>query len=489
MKLEDNKIRLYKIKTVALYALFGGLWILFSDQALSILVSDQKMFTEISILKGWLFILFTTVLLYALISKDMEAVNRLNHKFKGYFKQALMGMVALDQFGKVVEMNATASQILKIKDQNMTGKDFFECLNLRYHADDTVVTKKDRLSERDQGVVVYFTMDQEGPFYVLMTDSQLSDDQGAGSVLMFIDVTEKVMMEDALMEMNMALEDKVQVRTAELKKTVEDLEGANKRILVTERMTALGELASGISMEISTPVGIAITAVSYMGVEVEKLQAAVNAGGLKKSYMESTISAMEEAYDLAQRNLEKASEVISSFKQMSTDIHSNQKRYFKVSEIIGDTIISLRPFIKKGDYRFAIRTGDDEPIFGYPGAISQILSNLILNAIQHGFADRQDGLMTIETEIKELNLIINFKDDGVGIPGELRHEVFKPYFTIDGNSDGAGLGLSILYKLVTSDLGGSIECYEADFGGAGFVISMPVSDITEKSMNGVLHRL
>ncbi|MBN1411346.1 MAG: substrate-binding domain-containing protein [Spirochaetales bacterium] len=286
---------------------------------------------------------------------------------------------------------------------------------------------------------------------------------------------------DDIQQYNQNLENQVRKRTQELESTniklkdaLETLKKAQDELIQSEKMAALGNMVAGMAHEINTPIGISMTAASHLETETKELNKLISANKLKKSDLEKYIEKSMEAAQMVMSNLRRAAELIRSLKNISVDQSNEQMRTFNVREYIGDILNSLRPRLKRTLHRININCPDDLKITSYPGLFSQILTNLILNSLIHGFDKIEKGEITIDLELAEDFFLFTYADNGKGIDGRIIKRIFEPFFTTKRNKGGTGLGLHLVYTIVTQRLSGVIKCDSRKNEGARFSMIFPL---------------
>lgn len=240
------------------------------------------------------------------------------------------------------------------------------------------------------------------------------------------------------------------------------------------RLTSLGALVAGISHEINTPIGNALMVASSFTESTERFAKQVAAGSLRRSSLDQHVATSEEAARLIETNLRRASEQIRSFKQMAADQTSNFRRSFSLRRRVNDAVKSCTPLLRQAHVQTQIDIPDDIRLEGYPGALTQVVVNLVENAVKHGLADRSDGMIRIEGEQNGARVRLVVGDNGVGIPEEVSDKVFSAFFTTRAGAGGTGLGLHIVKSIIGNQLGGEIELGRSPDGGAQFVIDLPI---------------
>ncbi|MDD2464096.1 MAG: ATP-binding protein [Desulfobulbus sp.] len=291
----------------------------------------------------------------------------------------------------------------------------------------------------------------------------------------------RTIAEEKLHRLNEELEERVAQRTGELAKTnldlqqtLVDLQRTQKHLVMSEKLAALGELVAGVAHEVNTPVGVALSAGSTLAEKSRALNELYDQGEMKRSDLAKYLSDVKEGGDMVVMNLSRASELIRSFKMVAADQVSENKRLFNVKSYINEILLSLRPKLKKTQHHVVVECVDDLMVESYPGAFSQILTNFIINSLVHGFAAEQAGEIRIEVERSEGTLKVTYKDTGVGMPPEVRDRIFEPFFTTARSQGSTGLGLHIVFNIVTRTLQGTLECESSVGQGTAFIVTMPV---------------
>ncbi len=267
---------------------------------------------------------------------------------------------------------------------------------------------------------------------------------------------------------------------AELKRSEHQLREANDALNNTrdmlverEKMAALGQLVAGVAHEINTPIGVALTVATYLKERADGMAAAVQAGKLKRADLDGFLTTCQVGTLRMHRNLHRAADLIQSFKQVSVDQTSEQRRRFDLKTVLGELMDSLLPQFKSKGHGFEIDCPDGIVMDSYPGALGQVVANLTINAITHAFAPGVEGQVKILVSAQDDQIVIGVQDDGRGIPPTVQAKVFEPFFTTRRSEGGTGLGLQIVFNLVTGVLGGKITLVSAEGRGSRFIVAMP----------------
>lgn len=262
-------------------------------------------------------------------------------------------------------------------------------------------------------------------------------------------------------------------RQVELQDTIDSLHQAQDRLVQSEKMAALGGLVAGITHEVNTPVGIGVTATSFLAERLLQLDKAFQAKTLTPTMLQDFLSEATQSTDLLQTNLARASELIASFKQIAVDQASEAVRTINFSTYLQEIIRSLQPHFKKTRHQIEVNCADNIVLDCPAGAISQIFTNLLMNSLIHGFEQQVQGQIRI-TVLDEPNRIdIRYSDNGKGLTEEQLAQLFHPFFTTKRNQGGSGLGTHITYNLVRQTLGGNIEASSKPGEGLHYHISFP----------------
>ncbi|MFD0697003.1 ATP-binding protein [Paenibacillus sp. GCM10027628] len=262
-------------------------------------------------------------------------------------------------------------------------------------------------------------------------------------------------------------------RYQELQDVLTTLQRTQDKLVQSEKMGALGSLVAGVSHEINTPIGIGVTAVSYLDQKAKQFQSLFETGKMKKSDLEHFMSVVQETNAMVQSNLERASSLVRSFKQISVDQSVEVKRSFHVKDYLEGIILSLKPTLKKTRLRVEVDCDESVVLYTYPGALSQIITNLVMNSLNHAYAPEEEGNLSMHVVEHEDRITLTYTDDGKGMTQEVLDQIFDPFFTTSRGKGGTGLGMNIVYNLVTQSLGGTIRCSSTLGKGSLFQIEIP----------------
>lgn len=272
----------------------------------------------------------------------------------------------------------------------------------------------------------------------------------------------------------LGMNQELQAVNDELQKTLENLKETQTQLVQSEKMASLGNLVAGIAHEINTPVGVGVTATSHLEKITNDFTQLFKAGNLKRQDLVDYLADTTEAVSIIYSNLERASHLIRSFKQVSVDQSSEARRVFNIKEYLGEILLSLQPKLKRTQHRITITCNDNLQIDGYPGAFSQVITNLIMNSLIHAFESDQAGEIGIEIVEEKNRIFLTYRDNGKGMKQDVLEKIFNPFFTTKRGAGGTGLGLYIVYNIVSQQFGGKIECNSEIGKGTTFMMEFPL---------------
>lgn len=257
--------------------------------------------------------------------------------------------------------------------------------------------------------------------------------------------------------------------------TLERLQNTQRELIQREKMAALGGLVAGVAHEINTPLGVAVTAVSAFAQETARFRQAYRDGTLRRPDLEDYVSSAGEAADFIQGNLSRAADLVQSFKKVAVDQTNDLPRQFDLGDYITEVLRSLQPRLRRSVHTVIPELPRGIVVDSAPGAIAQIITNLVMNALIHAFGDAP-GIITISLSqgASPDLLMLTIGDDGRGISASDLPYIFDPFFTTRRDQGGTGLGLHVVYNLVTQRLGGRIDVASTPGQGTRFIITFPL---------------
>jgi ligand-binding sensor domain-containing protein/signal transduction histidine kinase len=282
--------------------------------------------------------------------------------------------------------------------------------------------------------------------------------------------------ESDLKETRDALSQEVGEKTranAELEQALQHLRIAQAQLVQSEKLASLGSLVAGVAHEINTPVGVAVTAASTLQDWSQRLQEKHASASLTRTELDRFVSVAADSTQILLKNLQRAADLIHSFKQVAVDQASGERRAFNVKSYVQEILLSLAPRINRTPHTVVVECPEDLVVDSFPGALAQILTNFISNSLAHAFPDGRAGQMRITVGEDAGWIALRFADNGVGIPPDDLARIYDPFFTTKRGAGGSGLGMHIVYNLVTQLLGGSIEAASVEGQGASFEVRFP----------------
>jgi len=295
------------------------------------------------------------------------------------------------------------------------------------------------------------------------------------------DITMRKETEKEVIRLNHELKKRIQDRTEELIKTgraleesMEAVKQTEEKLILSEKMAYLGNIVASMAHEINTPLGIGITAVSNQEEHTSKIIDLFHVGKISKNELEQYFSVIAETTGILNSNLKRAAELMKSMKIIAVDQCSEIRRKINLKDYFNEIFLSLRPELKKTGHEVLLNCPANIMFKTYPGAISQIFINLILNSLKHGFEYTQNGKIVINLRRKDKSVEITYQDNGKGMDREHLIRLFEPYFTTKQGKGGSGLGMQIVHNLVVEKMGGQISCDSSPGKGFMCVIILPV---------------
>ena len=265
--------------------------------------------------------------------------------------------------------------------------------------------------------------------------------------------------------------------SGQLGQALEEQRGLQESLITAEKMASLGALVAGIAHELNTPIGnslLTATALSDMAGEFERKLS--GEGGVKRSVLQAHLGDVRQACAIMAGSLARAAELITSFKQVAVDQASGQRRRFRLDELLHDTLATYAVQLRRANCTVRLDVAADLEFDSYPGSLGQVLSNLLNNALLHGFEGRDSGVVTISARREDEGMVrLALRDDGCGMAPATLRRVFDPFFTTKMGQGGSGLGMNIVYNIVTAVLKGKIAIDSAPGEGTTVVLTLPLA--------------
>jgi PAS domain S-box-containing protein len=253
-----------------------------------------------------------------------------------------------------------------------------------------------------------------------------------------------------------------------------NLRETQNSLIEAEKLAALGRLVAGVAHEVNNPVGISLTVASSLERKTALFADEVGRGNLKRSSLNEFLETSRDAASQLVANLNRAAELIQSFKQVAADRNYSDQRIFDLGDLTEQVVMSLRPGLRKHHLTLSVDCQPNLTMNSYPGPYGQVLTNLFLNSVAHAFPDGKPGAVDIQVrESGKDNVEIIFSDNGCGMSLDVRRRAFDPFFTTRRDQGGTGLGLHIVYSIVTNRLGGRLDLDSEPGGGTRIQMILP----------------
>lgn len=300
-------------------------------------------------------------------------------------------------------------------------------------------------------------------------------------LILIYDIKRRRRMEKKLLKqeqeiklINQELEDRVTRRTMELQMVVKELKETQSKLVEIDKMAALGELVAGVAHEINTPLGVSITAITHMEQQNKYYLDLLQTNKMTKNNLHEFFKKLEEGLQMVDYNLGRADRLVKSFKQVAVDQNQNDIQKFNIKERIEHIVRSLRHDVKKLKCKIEIEIDENLEIQTDVSAFVQIITNLIVNSLQHGIDETiKKPKITIIGKMVENQFTLEITDNGKGIKKELHKRIFEPFYTTNRNKGNTGLGLHIVYNLISQKIKGDISIQSEIGQGTKFTLQMP----------------
>jgi signal transduction histidine kinase len=321
-----------------------------------------------------------------------------------------------------------------------------------------------------------------------------------GCVWVIIDITERKQAEAALVDTKHGLErslnelalqkSNVELAHKDLSAVLLTLKQAQASLITSEKMASLGALVAGIAHELNTPIGNSLLTATALSDMCKEFERQLGEGGIKRSALDTHLKDARMACSIITNSLTRAADLIHSFKQVAVDQTSDKRRPFNLSGVVHDTLATYSAQLRRANCEVKVTMPETLNFISYPGSVAQVLGNLIQNALLHAFEGRESGRIVINVaEVDEHSVELRFADDGVGMNARTLRQVYDPFFTTKMGQGGSGLGMNIVYNLVTGVLRGTIQVESEPGKGTTVILVLPrkVPAREEMAENDLLH--
>jgi signal transduction histidine kinase len=264
-------------------------------------------------------------------------------------------------------------------------------------------------------------------------------------------------------------------QNAALNQALTQLQEAQSELVRQEKLASLGQMVAGVAHEINTPLGICVTATSHLVQELKLTREEMAADEMTEDSLKSFFDVVDQSLRIMTTNTQRAASLVRSFKQVAVDQSSDNIRHFNLGKYVNEILLSLQPKLKGRPIKVQVECPPELEMDSFPGAVSQVVTNMVVNSLVHGFERDQPGHITIRARLDEEEDMVSFEygDDGAGMDADTLSKLFDPFFTTKRGSGGSGLGGHILYNLVTGALGGSLRVESSPGKGLQYFLRFP----------------
>ena len=392
-----------------------------------------------------------------------EALKRERERLNNILKGTNAGGMEMNLATGEVQVNARWSQIIGYTVEEL-GFVNLETMRKLCHPDDLQQANL-ALALHLKGLTDYYRCEhrvrhKDGRWVWVAAHGQVSartlDGRALSMAGAHLDITERKHAEQALRELNETLESRVAQRSAELNATMQKLHQSQEELARSAAKATLGTLVASVTHELATPLGNSLITASTCVDLTKRFQVQVDSGQLKRSDLQVFVTEIREGSDLIERNLHRAVDLMRNFKQVAADQASEQRRQFELAGVVSEVLDTLAPSLKRYSHRVSADIPEGIVMDSFPGALGQILINLINNACLHAFEGRSDGVVRILAHATDAWVEVQVNDNGTGMSSELMSQLFQPFFSTKIGRGGTGLGMTIVENLVKKTMGGSL---------------------------------
>ena len=396
----------------------------------------------------------------------VEALHTSENKYKQFINSVQAIVFQYDKQGSLLFLNKSWTDILGYSIKESQG---ISLVKFTHEKDKASVIEfinnslKNNEYEKRIEVRLYNKNNELLWLELSLRQNGVSDGNGTGFLY---DITRRKEAENTVKKYQDNLEKIIEEKTASLKAT-------HDHLIQIEKMASLGCLVAGVAHELNTPVGISITASSYLKDITKDLHARFENKTLKKSELQKYFISIQEACKIILTNLQLAADLILSFKKVTGEQSDEEKQTFNLKLYLKDIVRSLGPQLKRTTHQLVLRCDDNIEMTSFPRAIAQIIINLVVNSLMHGFKNKTNGKINIDVSEEIDQVVIQYTDNGQGISTEHLEKIYDPFFTTARLEGGTGLGLNIVFNTVHQVLNGTITCESKANINTTFTIKIP----------------
>lgn len=390
------------------------------------------------------------------------------------------GTMTYDLTSGEVEVNARWAEILGYRLEELEPISTSTLMRVCHPADLEGIM--DAMFSHFKGQTAYYNhehrvLHKDGRWIWVAAHGQVSSRSANGRALkmagVHIDITERKQAEAHIRELNETLEERVAERSEQLSVAMHSLHKSQEELARSAAKATLSTLVASVSHELNTPLGNSLMAASTCSAAARSFLTQYEAGQVKRSDLAQFVEQISGGTALVERNLHRAVELLTNFKQVASDQASEQRREFEVAAVVHEVLDTLSPTLKRFPHHVELDVAPDIWVNSYPGALGQVVINLINNAYLHAFDNQAQGTVRIQAHAHDDLVHLKVSDNGAGMDPALLAQLFQPFFSTKIGRGGTGLGMTIVENLVKKVLGGSLQVYSAVGQGTTFVIQIP----------------
>jgi len=404
---------------------------------------------------------------------DITERKRQESRFRAVFDSAPTAMVMIDERGSIVLANAPAESLFGYQRGELAGQLVDRLVPARHSGGHAALRQGYFSGPRPRmmgaGRDLNAARKDGTEFPVEIGLNPVEYEEGRFVIAAIADISERKRSERRLHELNESLERQIAETTATLRR----LQETQDQLVQAEKQASLGRLVAGLAHEINTPIGIGVTTASHFQESAQGLARSLAAGTMTRSELGRFTADCESASKILLNNLTRAANLVQSFKRVAADQTSDERRTIALRSYLEDVLLSLHPQLRKTSHKVELDCDRQLQLDTIPGALSQVLTNLVVNSLVHAFDEGQKGLIRISAEANPGGVLIRYSDNGKGIPPEHLTHIFEPFFTTRRGQGGTGLGLHIVYNLVHALLRGTVLVNSTAGQGTTFTIQLP----------------
>lgn len=446
------------LKIIAIYAVFSCVWIYLSDETLGIFIKDPVVITKISVFKGFLFVIVTSILLYNLVSRYLfestylkDELNKSEQLFNHLSEVIMDAFATVDMSGRILHCNEAFRAMLGYEMEELLSKTYPDITPEKWHSVERKIIEEQVLPRGYSDIYEKEYRKKDGTVFPIEMRTKLVRDNLGKPVIMWAiirDISERKLAEERLAYKRQQLEELNQTLEKRVEESVHKIRQKDLVLIQQNRLAAMGEMISNIAHQWRQPLNI-------LGLQIQNLKQEYEAGNLDRENIEETF---EDSMLLIQH----MSLTIDSFRNFFKP--DKEKENFKVCQAIANAVQLVKAGFDHKQIKIVLYCNDDADITGYPNEFSQVILNILINA-RDAFEENKtiNPSVTIITGVEEGRVVVTVSDNAGGIPDEIIHKVFDPHFSTKG-PQGTGIGLYMSKNIVEKNMNGKLAVWNNEVG-------------------------